>query len=120
MMGFVTSPRLSFGPGAVELLNGLGARRAFLLIDPTLAKGHRERRVVEQLESGGATVGAFAEVEIEPTLGSVGRAAAALTAFSPDLVVALGGGSTIDTAKLNGAWLVAMPQGVKTATPMHA
>jgi alcohol dehydrogenase class IV len=115
MMGFVTSPRLSFGPGAVELLNGLGARRAFLLIDPTLAKGHRERRVVEQLESGGATVGAFAEVEIEPTLGSVDRAAAALAAFSPDLVVALGGGSTIDTAK--AAWVAYEQPGFPLADP---
>ncbi|MCI4320112.1 MAG: iron-containing alcohol dehydrogenase [Thermoplasmata archaeon] len=103
MMGFVTSPRLSFGPGAVELLSGLGARRAFVLVDPTLAKGHRERRLVEQLETGGSTVGTFAEVEVEPTVASVERAARALVAFTPDLVVALGGGSTIDTAK--AAWV---------------
>ena len=115
MMGFVTSPRLSFGPGAVELLNGLGARRAFVVIDPNLAKGHRERRLVEQLETGGATVGTFAGVVIEPTVSSVDAAARALTAFSPDLIVALGGGSTIDTAK--AAWVAYEQPGFPLADP---
>jgi alcohol dehydrogenase class IV len=114
-MGFVTTPRLSWGPGAVELLNGLGARRAFVVVDPNLARSNRQRRLVEQLEGGGATVESFTETEIEPTLASVAHAAASASAFGPDWFVALGGGSTIDTAK--AAWVAYEKPGFPLADP---
>jgi alcohol dehydrogenase class IV len=102
-MGFVTTPRLSWGPGAIELLNGLGVRRAFVVVDPNLAKTNRQRRLVEELEGGDATVGLFTEIAIEPTVASVASAVTAVQSFGPDWIVALGGGSTIDTAK--AAWV---------------
>ncbi|MCI4350702.1 MAG: iron-containing alcohol dehydrogenase [Thermoplasmata archaeon] len=102
-MGFATTPRLSWGPGAIELLNGLGVRRAFVVVDPNLAPANRQRRLVEELEGGGASVTSFADVAIEPTVASVARAVTAAEAFGPDWIIALGGGSTIDTAK--AAWL---------------
>jgi alcohol dehydrogenase class IV len=115
MMGFVTTPRLSWGPGAIELLSGLGARRAFVVVDPTLARSHRERRLVEQLEGGGAVVSTFAGTVVEPTVDSITPAAAAMSAFGPDWIVALGGGSTIDTAK--AAWVAYEKPGFPLADP---
>lgn len=103
MMAFFTAPKIAWGPGAVEQLSGLGARRAFLVVDPTLARADRHRRVVEELQKSDTTVEVLAELPIEPTLSGVRDAAPRIRAFAPDWVVALGGGSTIDFAK--GLWV---------------
>ncbi|HEV2317831.1 MAG TPA: iron-containing alcohol dehydrogenase [Thermoplasmata archaeon] len=103
MMGFLTSPRLCFGPGAFEQLGALGVHRAALIVDPALAAGTVVRRIREELEKSDARVETIAEVRIEPDLESVESVAARVRAASPDWIVAIGGGSTIDTAK--GAWI---------------
>lgn len=103
MMGFATPPRLCWGPGALELLGSLGARRAVLVVDPVVARTVRFRRIAEELENGGAAVSQFPVAAIEPTLAGVEAAAAAVRAGAPDWIVAVGGGSTIDTAR--AAWV---------------
>ena len=103
MMAFYTVPQLVSGPGALQQLSGLGARRAYVIADPEIVRRGTHRRVVEELEKGGATVEVGSEVAVEPSWDSLRPAAERLRAFRPDWVVALGGGSTIDTAK--GSWL---------------
>ncbi|HZY69450.1 MAG TPA: iron-containing alcohol dehydrogenase [Thermoplasmata archaeon] len=102
-MGFATLPRLCWGPGALEILGSLGARRVFLVVDPAVARSLRLRRIVEEFEKGGAAVTQHLVARIEPTLESVDAAAASARSAGPDWVVAVGGGSTIDTAK--AAWV---------------
>ena len=99
MTGFFTSPRIAFGPGAVEQLSGLGARRAFLVVDPAVASQRGHRRVVEELAKSETTVQVFEAGPEVDRLDSVGELAKRLTDFAPDWLVAIGGGRTIDGAK---------------------
>jgi alcohol dehydrogenase class IV len=103
MMGFFTSPRVCIGPGSIEQLSALGARRVLLLVDPSVASLGAHRRVQEELQKEGAQVELSRSVQIGPTLDALADVARAATDFGPDWIVAVGGGSTIDTAK--GAWL---------------
>lgn len=103
MTGFFTAPRISLGPGAIEQLGGLDAHRVFLLVDPALERLARVKHLSEEVEKTGATIERSGDVEIEPTVTSVARLGDKLRAFHPDWIVAVGGGSTIDTAK--GAWV---------------
>lgn len=103
MMGFFTSPRICTGPGSIEQLSSLGAKRAFLLVDPAVAALGGDRRVREELLKDGGQVEVSRAVQIGPTLDSLAEGLRAATEFSPDWIVAVGGGSTIDTAK--GLWV---------------
>jgi alcohol dehydrogenase class IV len=102
-MGFLTSPRIAFGVGALEQLSALDLHRVALFMDPAVAGGTRVHRIREEIGKTDARVEEFTGIRIEPTLESVQQAAAWMTSTSPDFVVAVGGGSTLDTAK--GAWV---------------
>jgi alcohol dehydrogenase class IV len=99
MNGIFTSPQIAWGPGAIEQLGDLGVRRALLVVDPKLAGAVRVQRVVEELAKGDAQVRIVADVTVEPTLESIERLVPAVVEARPDWIVAIGGGSTIDTAK---------------------
>ena len=103
--GFDLEPRtrIVFGAGcrrrAGELARGLGARRALLVTDPgVLASGHAGA-VERALREAGLEVARFAEVRENPTTLDVERCLAAARAATPDVLVAVGGGSSIDVAK---------------------
>lgn len=84
---------------AGEVAGGLGARHAFVFTDaPIIAAGHLER--LQAVLAPVCKVDVFDATEPEPTTDAVARAAGALAVVSDaDLVVSLGGGSVIDTAK---------------------
>jgi alcohol dehydrogenase class IV len=103
MMGFFTSPRICVGPGSIEQLSSLGARRALILVDPVVAELGGDRRIREELVKDGTQVEVSRSVHIGPTLDSLGAGVLTASKFLPDWIVAVGGGSTIDTAK--GVWL---------------
>lgn len=99
MTGFFTSPRVAWGPGAVEQLSGLGARRAFLVVDPAVASRHGHQRVVEELAKSETVVEVFEAGPEVDRLDSVGELAKRMGEFGPDWLVAIGGGRTLDGAK---------------------
>ncbi|MFZ0830072.1 MAG: iron-containing alcohol dehydrogenase [Thermoplasmata archaeon] len=103
MMGFFTSPRICVGPGSIEQLSSLGIRRALILVDPTVAERGGDRRIREELLNDGAQLEVSRAVHIGPTLESLADGVRVASEFRPDWIVAVGGGSTIDTAK--GIWL---------------
>lgn len=117
-MGFFTSPRICWGPGSIEQLSSLGIRRAFVLVDPGVATLGGDRRIREELQKEGAEVAFSRAVQIGPSLDSLEAGTRAATEFAPDWIVAVGGGSTIDTAK--GVWLrYARPDlEISTFTPL--
>ena len=99
MLGFFTAPSIVWGPGAIEQLSALGAKEVLLVVDREVHRHGGERRTEEELAKTGTHVVRFSEVEVEPTLASVERARASIGSLAPDWIVAVGGGSTIDTAK---------------------
>ena len=91
--------RLVHGPGAVarlgEVVKELGVRRPFLVTDTGVVSAGLADEALKYLE--GAIV--FDEVQANPDVELIGRASAAYRAAGCDGLVALGGGSSMDTAK---------------------
>ena len=106
MQGFTfqTTPSMVCASGATARIGGImaerGAMRVALITDPgVLARGLAEPARAS-LEAAGIAVWTFAEVTADPPEGMVLRALAAARAEAIDGVVAVGGGSSLDTAKL--------------------
>ena len=98
------APGLKFGDGASDEIGydlaQLGATRALVLTDPGVAATGLPTRVAEQMDAYGVAAVVYAEVRIEPTDASMQAAIDWARAHGPfDAFVAVGGGSTIDTAK---------------------
>ncbi|GBF06643.1 iron-containing alcohol dehydrogenase [Deinococcus aerius] len=95
---------VKFGPGAAADAGWeaarLGIRRAFVALDPALAGGEAARGVLDSLRASGIDPVVYTDIRVEPDLGSLERAATAARGAGVDGFVALGGGSTIDTAKV--------------------
>lgn len=102
---FSSAGALFFGRGAVRVhlrdaCERLGAKRAFVVTDSILVKAGLLAQVAEPLGALGATVGHFDKLTPEPGVELVRQCVKAAREFSPDVVVGLGGGSNMDTAKL--------------------
>lgn len=90
-----------FGQGTLEYLSKLTGHRATIVTG-----GSSMRRLgfldeaKRQLEAGGMEVSIVDGVEPNPSVQTVRRGAEEMLAFGPDLIVALGGGSALDAAKI--------------------
>lgn len=92
-----------FGPGRLELLGRkareLGGSRALLVTDPGLRRAGHGERAMRALERARLKVTVFDAVRENPTTLDVDRAVAVAKGSGVDLIVGLGGGSSMDTAK---------------------
>lgn len=103
------APPIKFGAGAVDEIGydvaQLGAHRVLVLSDPGVAATGVPGRVVDAIRAAGGSAELYADVHVEPTDASM-RAAVAYADRAGgsdggwDGFVAVGGGSTIDTAKV--------------------
>ncbi len=103
MNTFHSINKIVYGAGAVSecgaLAKSLGASRAFLITDPSLEKLGLHKGAMESLEKAGVPCGLFAEAELEPSAASIERIAKEALAFKAELIIGLGGGSALDSAK---------------------
>lgn len=83
-----------------ELKNVMGKKRAFIVTDSFLFKNGYTRCITDKLDSLGITHTTFSEVEPDPTLSSAKAGAKAMESFQPDCIIAVGGGSAMDAAKI--------------------
>jgi len=99
------APQLKFGPGAsAEIGHDLAqlgdVRRVLVVTDPGVAAAGLPERVADQMARSGLEVVVFDGTHVEPTDASLRQAADFATEHGPfDAYVAVGGGSSIDTAK---------------------
>jgi hypothetical protein len=95
---------VKFGPGAVAdagwELKRLGVKRALLVTDPRLAAIGIPDRVRESVEVEGIEVVVYDRVRVEPTVDSLYEACDFALDAGVDGFVSVGGGSSIDTAKV--------------------
>jgi len=98
------APQLKFGAGAADEigydLSRTGATRALVVTDPGIAATGAPQRVADQMSRFGIEAVVFDGVHVEPTDESLRQAVEWARANGPwDAIVAVGGGSSIDTAK---------------------
>jgi len=98
--------RIRFGCGAVsevgEVAKKTGGKRALLVTDPVLAEMKTAERIEKLLKNAGIQTWVFSEVEPEPSVETTDAAAELAREKGCDLVVGLGGGSSMDVAKAVG------------------
>lgn len=89
-----------FGCLPVALKELAGKKRAVIVTDKQLAKLGYTDHITKVLEKLNIQYRIFPEVEADPTLAIVRRGTKMLLDFEPDVIIALGGGSAIDAAKI--------------------
>lgn len=77
-----------------------GKKRAFLVTDRFLFNNGYADEIVNLLKAQGMEVQTFFDVEADPTLSIVEKGAAQMQSYQPDVILALGGGSPMDAAKI--------------------
>ena len=87
-------------PVALEELRDMGKKKAFIVTDKVLFDMGYTNKVTEVLERNGIQFKIFSDVEPDPTLRCARAGAKEMLDFNPDVVIALGGGSAMDAAKI--------------------
>ncbi|HOJ48298.1 MAG TPA: bifunctional acetaldehyde-CoA/alcohol dehydrogenase [Bacillota bacterium] len=83
-----------------ELKDVLGKKRVFIVTDSFLFKNGYTKPVTDKLDEMGIVHTTFFDVEPDPSLASAKAGAEAMRAFEPDCIIAVGGGSAMDAAKI--------------------
>ncbi len=99
MTQFYGKTKICYGKDALENLEALPSKRAFLVTDPFMVKAGFADQVKTHLDRSGVALSVFDEVEPDPSLETVTRATLRFLREGADMVIALGGGSAIDAAK---------------------
>lgn len=106
MLWFKVPSKIYFKRGATDLaLRELqGKKRAFIVTDRYLFNSGTVYNVTNVLEEVGIDYQIFFDVKPDPTLSTIADALAIVKTYEPDVIIALGGGSPIDAAKI--LWLM--------------
>lgn len=87
-------------PIALEELRDMDKKKAFIVTDKVLFDMGYTNKVTEVLERNGIQFKIFSDVEPDPTLRCAKAGAKEMLNFNPDVIIALGGGSAMDAAKI--------------------
>ena len=106
MLWFRLPPRIYLKAGSLDvaLQELAGKKRALIVTDATLMELGFTERVTRITDALGMENEIFYRVEPDPTLATINRGVELMQSFQPDVVIALGGGSPIDAAKI--MWLL--------------
>ncbi|MBS5305122.1 bifunctional acetaldehyde-CoA/alcohol dehydrogenase [Clostridium tertium] len=87
-------------PVALEELRDMGKKKALIVTDKVLFEMGYTNKVTDVLERNGIQFKIFSDVEPDPTLRCAKAGAKEMLDFNPDVIIALGGGSAMDAAKI--------------------
>ena len=103
---FVLNEISYHGAGAIEEIGaestGRGYKKAFVCSDPDLVKFGVTKKVLDVLEKAGIAYDLYSNIKPNPTVENVKTGVAAFKQSKADYIVAIGGGSSMDTAKAIG------------------
>ncbi len=105
MLWFRTPQKIYIKKGCLpvaldELKTVLGKKRAFIVTDTFLYENGYTKPITDKLDEMGIAHTTFFDVQPDPTLANAKNGAAQMSAFKPDTIIALGGGSAMDAAKI--------------------
>ena len=83
-----------------ELGNELNKKKAFIVTDTFLYQNGYTRNIEKKLDEMGIIHATFCDVAPDPTLACAKAGAAQMKGFAPDVIIAVGGGSAMDAAKI--------------------
>ena len=113
MNRFMLNETSYHGAGAISAvvteINTRGFRKAFVASDPDLIKFGVTAKVTDLLDEAGIAYAVFSDIKPNPTIENVQAGVAAFKAAEADCIVAIGGGSSIDTSKAIGI-IIANPE----------
>ena len=96
--------RIVYGIGISETVGeeakALGAKRALIVSDPGVIAAGIVDQVVSHLKNTGITVDVYGEVVANPVIATIERGVELVKETQPDVIVGVGGGSSLDSAKL--------------------
>ena len=103
---FVLNETSYHGPGAIQEIagevKGRGFKKCFVCSDPDLIKFNVTKKVTDVLENAGIDDEIYSKIKANPTVENVQTGVAAFKASGADCIIAIGGGSSMDTAKAIG------------------
>ena len=106
MQRFVLNETSYHGAGAIkaipEEIKNRGFKKAFVATDPDLIKFGIAKKVTDLLDEAGIPYAIYSDIKANPTIENVQNGVAAFKAAGADCIVAIGGGSAMDTAKAIG------------------
>lgn len=105
MLWFRNPEKVFFKKGCMpvalsELKDVYNKKRAFVVTDSFLYMNGYTKPITDKLNEMGIVYTVFSDVQPDPTLANAQAGAAAMQAFQPDTIIALGGGSAMDAAKI--------------------
>ena len=106
MQWFKVPPKIYFEAGSISYLSKMPEiTKAFIVTDQSMVKLGYVDKIIYQLEKHTNHIHfeIFSDVEPDPSFDTIDRGVEAMGQFTPDVIIALGGGSAIDAAK--GMWL---------------
>lgn len=106
MQWFKVPNKIYFERGSIEYLSQMpNINRAFIVTDESMVKLGNIDKIVYQLRKRAnyVHVNVFSQVETDPSFDTIMEGVSRMKVFSPDVIIAIGGGSAIDAAK--GMWL---------------
>lgn len=113
MNRFVLNETSYHGAGAIQAIPGevkkRGLKKAFVCSDPDLVKFKVTDKVLAVLEKAGIPYTLYSDIKPNPTMENVQSGVAAFKASGADCIIAIGGGSSMDTAKAIGI-IIANPE----------
>ena len=103
---FVLNETSYHGSGAINEIateaKARGFKKAFVCSDPDLVKFNVTKKVTDILDEAGLDYDVYSEIKPNPTIENVQTGVAAFKASGADYLIAIGGGSSMDTAKAIG------------------
>lgn len=106
MNRFILNETSYHGSGAIAAIKdeavGRGFKKAMVCCDPDLIKFGLSKKVTDVLDSAGIAYDIYSEIKPNPTIGNVQTGVEAFKKSQADFIVAIGGGSSMDTAKAIG------------------
>ncbi len=104
MLWFRVPQKIYFKYGALEValeeLREMDKKRVFIVTDRILNDMGYTDKIINVLETHHIDFKVFTEVEPDPTLATARKGAAEMLNYKPDVIIALGGGSPMDAAKI--------------------